>query len=246
MKIAFYDLESSPSKVWTFPTYKAFIAPVQIIDPQRVLSWALKYKGSKAQYADERTGHKDMIKQLHTLLTEADCVVTYNGKSFDNKMLNTELAKYGLKPLPPTAQLDLYRIVKKHFRLPSYKLEYVAQFFGVGEKVKHHGFSLWKECLAGDEKAWKVMRRYNIQDALLLEALYDKLRPWITGHPSHSAMSESRCCPECGSTHLQSRGPRWTKVGKFQRFQCIPQGHWSSTRISETGTESRKNILVSI
>jgi len=49
----------------------------------------------------------------------------------------------------------------------------------VGAKVKHSGFELWIKCMAGDAKAWKEMKEYQIQDVNLLIDLYEKLRPWI-------------------------------------------------------------------
>lgn len=249
MKVVLFDIESAPNTCYTWGLHNQFVAVNQIKSPQRVISWAAKvYGNKKMHYADEtqQGGHKAMVKQLHALLSDADAVVSYNGVGFDNKMMNSEFVKYGLTRLAPTKQLDLLKVVKKNFRYPSNKLEFVAKALGIGSKVKHQGFDLWVGCMEGDPACWKKLQEYNKGDVLLLERLYVKLLPWITGHPSHSVMSESRCCPECGSTHLQSRGPRFTKVGKFQRFQCLPLGHWSSTRISETGTESRKNILVAI
>ncbi len=36
-----------------------------------------------------------------------------------------------------------------------------------------------------DPAAWKVMEKYNKQDVLLLEKVYDRLLPWIKSHPNH-------------------------------------------------------------
>ena len=43
--------------------------------------------------------------------------------------------------------------------------------------MENEGHELWLKCMAGNANAWKVMKRYNIQDVRVTEKLYDKLRP---------------------------------------------------------------------
>lgn len=243
-KIAFYDVESIAHKAWVWGLFKENIPPIRMIESGRVICWALKFKGkSKVHFKSEQSGHKEMVVGLWNLLSDADGVVTYNGESFDNRMMNAEYVKYGLKPLPPTKQIDLYKVVKKNFRLPSYKLEYVAQHFGIGQKVKHEGFELWVKCNEGNRAAWRDMRRYNEQDTLLLEALYEKLLPYIRNHPSRS-LEDHGVCTNCGSHNLQSRGYHTTKTGKFRRFQCTDCGTWQRER--ETTIKRGTKMLVSL
>lgn len=245
MRVLFYDIESMPHTSYTWGTYKQFIAPSQIVQSGRVACWAVKeYGKDRIQFASELNGHKEMITKLHKILSDADAVCGYNSINFDNKMMNAEYAKYGLAPLPPAKQLDLFRVVKKHFKLPSYKLEYVVKYFGIGEKVKHAGFDLWVRCMAGERQAWKEMREYNERDTELLEALYIKLLPWIGNHPSHSLDTEAMICTNCGSNHLHRKGYQTSKVGKWNRYQCQDCGHWMRSRTNEVprGTE----LLVSL
>jgi hypothetical protein len=77
-------------------------------------------------------------------------------------------------------------VVKANFKFPSNKLDYVAQALGVGAKFKHSGFELWIDCMAGDDKAWREMKKYQIQDVVLLEELYQVLLPWLPGASSVS------------------------------------------------------------
>jgi len=77
--------------------------------------------------------------------------------------------------------LDLMSVTKANFQFPSNKLDYVAQRLGVGAKVKHSGFKLWINCMEGDEKAWREMKKYQIQDVNLLVDLYYALLPWFVG-----------------------------------------------------------------
>lgn len=245
MRIKFYDVESAPNISYTWGLHKQFIQPSQIVQPQRVICWAVKEYGSdKMHFASEQIGHEKMIRKLHALLMDADAICGYNSVNFDNKMINAEFAKYGLAPLPPSKQLDLYKVVKKNFKLPSYKLEYVAKHFKIGEKVKHAGFELWPRCMAGERQAWREMREYNERDTELLESLYVKLLPWIQNHPSWSLANGAHVCTNCGSNKLQRRGYETTKVVRYARFQCTSCGKWTKSRTNEVerGTE----LLVSL
>jgi len=98
---------------------------------------------------------------------------------------------------------------------------------------------LWVKCMAGDPVAWKKMERYNKQDVVLLEKVYDKLLPWIKSHPNHNLYDDvEHCCPNCGSGKLHRRGVARSIGGVYQRFQCTDCGSWSQ------GTKSEKSVTV--
>ena len=97
---------------------------------------------------------------------------------------NREFLENGMMPPSPVKDLDLMSVVKANFQFPSNKLDYVAQKLGVGAKFKHSGFQLWIDCMAGNEKAWVEMKKYQIQDVNLLIDLYDILLPWFVGKGS--------------------------------------------------------------
>jgi DNA polymerase III epsilon subunit-like protein len=117
-------------------------------------------------------------------MDEADVLVGWNSAAFDHKHINREFLENGIQPPSPVKDLDLMSVVKANFQFPSNKLDYVAQKLGVGAKVKHSGFKLWLDCMAGNEKAWVEMKKYQIQDVNLLIDLYDLLLPWFVGKAS--------------------------------------------------------------
>ena len=130
--------------------------------------------------------------------------------------------------------------VKSQFKFPSNKLDYVAQTLGVGAKVQHSGFELWRKCMAGDKKAWTEMKKYQIQDVDLLVDLYEILKPWIPGHPNralHDGLEEG--CLVCASQNLQRRGVARSASGTYQRFQCQDCGKWQRGPISISKTLTR-------
>jgi DNA polymerase III epsilon subunit-like protein len=168
-----------------------------------------------------------MVNRIWQLLDEADVVLHYNGARFDIPHLNREFVQVGLLPPSPYKQIDLLTTAKKEFRFPSNKLAYVSEALGLEGKVRHEGFNLWIKCMAGDEEAWENMREYNIRDVVLLEQLYEKLRPWIRSHPNSAVILGEEVCPACAGSNLQARGFTVLQTGRYQRYQCNDCGKWS-------------------
>lgn len=248
IKILKLDIETAPIRAYVWGLWDVNIATNQIVEPGYTLCWAAQWQGSEeifysSVYVD---GTKKMLKKIHKLLDEADAVVHYNGTRFDIPTLNQEFVVNGLNPPSPYKQIDLLKTARKQFKLPSNKLDYVAQHLGIKGKLKHKGMALWRGCLDGDEESWREMQEYNIQDIIVLGNVYDKLRPWVVGHPNHNLYSDSdeRICPNCGGNHLHSRGTSKTATMIYRRFQCQDCGSWSRERTNATPVEKRSNILV--
>jgi rubredoxin len=75
------------------------------------------------------------------------------------------------------------------------------------------------------------MKAYNINDVLILERVYLKLRPWIKNHPNIAVHDDDvTVCPNCGGNHLEKRGFSVTQLGKYQRYHCRTCGTWSRDR----------------
>lgn len=189
-----------------------------------------------------------MLAKVHALMDEADVIVHYNGLKFDVPTLNQEFITHGMKPPSPAHQIDLYRVVKKNFRFPSYKMDYVATELGLGHKTRHKGMDLWKGCMANEASSWDTMETYNKQDVKLLARLYKSLLPWIQNHPNHALFTgklDRPSCPNCGSTHVESRGIATTKTGLYKRYQC-ECGKWLRGRLTQVDKTVRENILVGV
>lgn len=247
-RILLLDIETAPNRVYSWGLWNQNIAINQIEEPGYTLCFASKWLGEKdinfsSTFHD---GKENMVEDAHRLIDEADAVIHYNGTKFDIPILNSEFVTMGLRPPSPVTQIDLLNTMRKRFRLSSNKLDYVARQFGLGGKVSHKGMELWRECMAGDKKSWKTMQEYNIQDVVLLEKLYYKLRPWITNHPNLALFSVDNAgpvCPNCGGTHLQRRGTYYTATLTYQRYQCQDCGTWSRERTTSLPKENRSHIL---
>ena len=230
IKILLLDIETSPLTAYVWGLWDQNIGLNQIIDSSSTLCWAARWLGEKEVMFDSvhKSGHTKMIERIHALVDEADAVVHYNGRKFDMPVLHKEFLLLGMAPPAPYKDIDLLKVVRQKFRFPSNKLDYVSQALGIGNKVKHMGMGLWKDCMAGDGKAWKLMEKYNKQDVVLLEKLYNKLLGWIPNHPNHGLYvdSDTPVCRNCGTDKLQLRGFSFTTTGKYQRYQCKCCGSW--------------------
>ena len=225
MKVLILDIETSPLVSHTWGLWQQNVGLEQIIEKPRVIGVAAKWTGQKRVFwlAEDARSHEDKVTETHALMSEADLIVHFNGLSFDMPWLRTEFIQAGLTPPAPHRDVDLMQVVKKQFRFPSNKLAYVTADLGLSGKMQNSGHSLWKRCLAGDEKAWREMKRYAVQDVRVTEELYDRLKPWIKNLPSPALYDEdgnpTQC--GCGNTRLQRRGWAYTEQSKYARYACV-------------------------
>lgn len=242
------DIETSPNLAHVWGLWDQNVGLNQLLDSGQVICFAAKWYGKPRVefYSDHHDGHEDMVAQAHRILDEADAVCHFNGARFDIPWLQREFVEAGLTPPSPFKQVDLLKTVKRQFRFPSNKLQYVSTKLGLPGKVQHSGHDLWVKCLAGDDKAWSLMRKYNKQDVVLTEALYDRLHPWITGLPNLSLFvdegADSLSCPACGGSQVQRRGTATTQLGRYPRFQCqSPEcGRWLRGKRAEFMADLRE------
>lgn len=232
MRILYLDIETSPNLGYVWGLWNQNLSIGQLVDHTEMLCFGARWGDSKK--VEFRSVHHDgkqtMLNAIHQLMDEADVIVGWNSKAFDIKHLHREFLEAGMTPPSPHQDLDLMLTAKQRFKLPSNKLDYVAQLLGVGAKVKHTGFQLWLDCMAGNEKAWRMMKRYQIQDVNLLLDVHDKLRPWIKSVNVAAINQTVGGCPNCGGTRLHRKGSLVTSKTTWQRYQCQDCGTWTKAK----------------
>lgn len=246
MKILLLDIESAPNLVHVWGLWQQNVGLPQIIDSGYVMCWAAKWLGKKEIMFSSihQESPEDMLSKIHYLLNEADAVIHYNGTKFDIPTLNKEFVLYGMPPPAPYHQIDLLKTARQQFRFPSNKLDYIAQALGLGKKKEHIGHELWIRCMNNDKKAWKEMEAYNKQDVVLLEKVYERIKPWIKSHINYSLYTDdSLVCPQCGSKHYVRQGYRTTSGGKYPRYQCTSCFTWFKGTKSEAPKAGNKYSL---
>jgi len=234
LKILLLDIETSPNLAHVWGLWQQNVGLNQLLESSYTMCWAAKWLGEKEVFFDSVHVSKPlkMLKGIYDLLNDADAVIHYNGTKFDIPTLNKEFLLNGYTPPAPYKQIDLLRVARSQFRFPSNKLDYVAQRLGLGKKTDHEGHTLWVKCMNKDPIAWKTMEKYNKQDVVLLEAVYNRMLPWIKHHPNHNLYQTDDVCPSCSSVNIARRGVATSTIGVYQRYRCGDCGAWSQSKKS--------------
>lgn len=231
-RILIYDIENTPTVVTTWGLWEQ--NAIETLEEWYILSYAYKWLGEDKVhvvalpdfkgYSKDKKNDKALCESLHKLFEEADIVVAHNGDEHDQKKSNARFIYHGLKPPSPYKSIDTKKIAKKYFKFNSNSLNNLGTYFSLGNKVENNGIKLWRACMEGDLKAWALMKKYNKQDVVLLEKVYNKLVPWMYKFPT--VQRDYGQCPHCKSKKLQSRGSYKLVSSDYKKLQCQSCGHW--------------------
>lgn len=235
-KVLVFDIETFANLSFTWGKWEQ-----NVIDFERewfVLCFCYKWLGEKTVhsvalpdfnlYKKDKFNDYEVILAMWKLFDEADIVLAHNGDKFDIKKMYSRFLYHKLPPPSPFKSIDTLKIARSKFALNSNKLDDIGRYLGIGRKMVHTGWDLWKRCSLGEDKAWQEMIAYNKQDVILLEKVYNAFLPYITNHPNLNLYSNTtHSCPNCGSKNIQKRGFAVTRVNKMQRYQCQDCAAWS-------------------
>lgn len=241
-RILYLDIETELHTSQHFGMWNVNINPSLIVKAGEMMCFSAKFQdGPNMFFSKWDVGQKDMVAQAHRLLSEADYVVHYYGSKFDIPHLNTEFLKAGLTPPAPFKQVDLKFTMSKNFMFPSNKLQYVSTALGYDGKHKTD-IDLWVDTMAGDPKAQKKMEKYNRQDVELLEELYHRLLPWVSGLPNRN-LYDGQGCVACGSANVHRSGTYKTALSTFDRYLCTDCGKWMRASKRKSGVTLQGAVL---
>lgn len=242
-KVLFYDIETCPNLAYVWGMYEQNV--IAFKEEWSLLSFAYKWQGDRHVSCLSRRDFKDktdksLLKALWTILDEADIVVAHNGDQFDNKKANARFIAAGFGPVTPYKSIDTKKVAKAHFNFNSNSLDNLGKTLKLGEKKKNEGFGLWLGCMANKAKSWTTMIKYNKQDVVLLERIYNKMLPWINNHPNVAQLQKKPDgCPKCGSRRLFNKGLVHFKVSSYRRFICKDCRGYCRIRIAEKGVKPK-------
>lgn len=230
-KILFFDIETAPNIGYIWGKYEQNV--IKFIEEGYMLCFAYKWAHQKQTkvislpdfdlYKKDMRNDTELVKKLWDLFDEADIIIGHNGDRFDIKMTNKYFTKAKLNPPSPYKTVDTLKVAKKYFKFNSNSLTDLGTYLGLGQKLETGGFKLWEDCMNGDRKAWAKMMKYNKQDVVLLEQVYQRMLPWMSTHPD---TAKNGHCENCGSDQLQKRGFSVTRTSKKQRLHCQNCGVW--------------------
>jgi hypothetical protein len=214
----FLDLETSANiGLFWRAGYDQNIDAQNILKERAVICAAWKWAGDDKVYSlrwNSRQCDKKMLLELMEVVNSADEIVAHNGDKFDMPWLRTRLLFHGVSSFPTHKTIDTLQWCRRKFYFNSNKLDYVAQFLGLGSKLKTE-FGLWKRVMQKDPKALNDMVKYCEWDVVLLEKVYDKLAGF-NAPKTHAGVlngGEKWSCPHCGSIRVKRNVIRVSAAG---------------------------------
>lgn len=242
-RVLVWDLENLPNKGYFFQVYDANIPNQFISKTHAIISIAYKFVGDKdtqvisvadfpKDYAQDPYNDKKVVEKFAEIYNSADYVVAHYGDRHDTPMLHTRLMFNGLKPLRNVQTIDTCKLVKRHFKLNTNKLDHLG--YWLKEGVKHPmGAQDWVDCAEGKIKAVEKMATYNKQDVKLLEKVFIKLLPYLQTKLNLNVGKEGKahCCPHCGGEHTINRGYYNTIMSRKLTKQCRDCNHYFNVKV---------------
>lgn len=227
-KRLFYDIETSYNivKAWRIG-YNINLNMEDIIQERAIITIAYKWEGEEdvTVLSWNKGCDKEIIKDFVKVMAEADELVGHNVDRYDTKFIMTRALKHNIPVLPKYQSTDTLKLAKKHFMLNSNKLDYIAQYLGIGHKTKHRGMEMWDDIiLRNDPKALEEMIEYNVQDVFLTEQVYHKLMEYSLPKVNHASKQtgDKHTCPQCGSNHAELHKTYISSSGtKTRLMNCL-------------------------
>jgi len=171
---------------------------------------------SKKEEPDAR-----LLKFVHKVLTEdADIIVSWYGKEYDRKFLNSRMLMVGLPPLPPlnSEHVDLYFTARGNLKLHANRLQSVSEALGCPYSKTPVRADIWRMAMREDPQAMRYIIDHCKRDVDILVWCYMKLRPFVRQHPyvadrrcSSRAAESATSCAEHRADHAR-RMRRWRLV----------------------------------
>jgi DNA polymerase elongation subunit (family B) len=229
----FFDIETSPNVgLFWEAGYKKNIDYSNIIKERAIICICYKWEDEKEVYYlhwDSKQNDKLLLMKFIEVANVADELVGHNGDKFDLAWIRTRCLFHKIKMFPNYTTIDTLKVARQKFRFNSNRLNYIADFLGIGQKIKTE-FGLWKDiCLHNDKKALEAMIKYCKKDVVLLEKVFLCLRGHMTPKTHYGVIygQDRGSCPECGSDDLKIANRKATATGlKKIQYQCNSCGHY--------------------
>ena len=224
IKRLFFDIETSPNVVYSWRIgYNLTLTPDNIIDERKIICISYKWEDSDKIYSlkwDKNQCDKQMLIDFIEQANQADELIAHNGDKFDIKWIRTRCIFHRIPMFPQYKTLDTLKKAKNGFNFNSNKLDYIAQFLGVGAKVKHSGFDMWKKVMKNDPEAMDEMVNYCEGDIIVLEDVYFTMQNYIKTNTHNGVINNNLkySCPNCGSEHSELLKNNVTAMGTIKRL----------------------------
>lgn len=230
----YFDIETSPNVgLFWQAGYKQKIDYSNIIKERAIICICYKWEDEKEVYEvhwDRNQDDKKLLTEFIKIANQADELIGHNGDKFDLPWIRTRCLLHEIEMFPNYTTVDTLKIARNKFRFNSNRLNYIAQYLGIGQKIKTE-FNLWKDIVLNkDANAMDKMIKYCKKDVVLLEKVHKHLSKHVYNKTHFGVIfgSDRGSCPECGSDELTIAKRRITATGlKKIQFKCKTCGKYN-------------------
>jgi DNA polymerase elongation subunit (family B) len=205
IKRLYFDIETSPNIGYFWQAgYKLNIPTDNIIKERAIITICYKWEGQKDVYSltwDKTQNDKGMLEKFVKVANEADELVGHNGDRFDLPWVRTRCLYHRIPMMPDYKSIDTLKVSRSKFRFNSNRLNYIAKYLNIGQKI-HTSFDLWTKIVFNkDKQAMDKMVRYCKQDVRLLERVYKELEYYFNPKTHVGVLNNKpkSSCPRCGN-----------------------------------------------
>lgn len=181
-RVLFYDIETSFNIVYSWSIgRKISISDENILEERKII--CISYK-----WAHETNVHslvwksgddKELLEKFSKIVESADECIGHNSDQFDSKHIRARCLFHRIAFPVKLNGIDTLKMARQAFKLNSNKLNYIAQFLGLGKKLETGGIQLWKDVILNQDKvALAKMVNYCNMDVILLEKVYNQLQSY--------------------------------------------------------------------
>lgn len=252
-RVLIWDLESSLLEGYFFRIWQENIPMRRIKKQAHLLSASFAYndepvQGYRLTPEQVKTGDDfDVVCKVVEAVNNCDLMVTFNGKRFDVKLLNTRALFWGLPPVKAPKHIDLFEQSKRVFKFPSNSMQNVSMYLGENGKLETSGSNLWERCAEWEnyeecEKALIEMVTYGNQDIEATRDLYKRFQGWMKGVPNlgviTNEVTENKTlrCIHCGSDDVFPLDQKtYTSVSSFDLYRCGNESCRGISRVTSNG-----------
>lgn len=218
-KRLYFDIETAPNIgfFWT-AGFKLNISTESIIKERAIICICYKWEEDKVTHSlnwDSKQNDKKMLQEFIKVANEADELVGHNGDKFDLSWIRTRCLFHRLEMFPTYTTIDTLKVARSKFKFNSNKLNYIAKYLGIGQKI-HTEYDLWKDIVLNkDKEAMDKMIKYCKMDVILLEKVHKELSLHIPAKTHYGVIfgGDRGTCPECGSDDIVRNNKRVTASG---------------------------------
>jgi hypothetical protein len=248
IKRLFYDIETSFCKghFWR-PGWNERIGPEQITEFGKIISFHWKWQDEDEvkhiHWGLEKQCDKKIVKKAVELFDQADETVAHHGDKFDTPWIRTRAMFHNIPIRPDYNQVDTRKWASSYLALPSNSLKEICKYFGLPAKIDPGGIETWQDVVfKKDPEAFKHLLYYGDGDIISLEAVHEKLRPYVKPnmhfHSDYVAIGLGKFapgkffCPECGKIGRHRKEYR-TRAGTIRHYMsCTDTACITSFRVS--------------